>query len=57
MKLDRTVDLRVPQHMANQPRPLPPDNLNPLDWEHYRLDLACWKAMKADCLLYGVLED
>lgn len=53
------VDFRVPMHIAMQPRPQPPVHLIRWHraWFYYYQDLACWKAMKADCLIFGVKEE
>lgn len=42
---------------ANAPRPIKPDNLNPRDWEAYFIDLACWKATKAESMMSGVRDE
>lgn len=47
----------VPARIANLPRPLPPDSIDVKDWLHYYADLACWQAMRADVLRYGIVED
>lgn len=50
-------DHRVESKIANQPPPKPPNVCGwRIEWLHYWEDLACWKAMKADCLLFGVKE-
>lgn len=52
------MDMRVPMHIANKPKPIAPDVLKwTRRYREYLLDLACWKAMKADCFLFGVKED
>ena len=52
------TDFRVPLHIAEQPRPRPPIDLVRWHraWIYYRQDLACWLAMKADCLAFGIKE-
>jgi len=46
---------KVPAHIANQPRPVEPDCEKwTLRYRYYLENLACWKAMKGDCLLDGV---
>lgn len=51
------MSMPVPYHMAIQPRPVKPDCQK---WDrrylYYLEDLACWKAMKADCLMDGIEE-
>lgn len=44
--------------ITNSPAPKKPvDSIFGLDWFYYWTDLACWKAMKADCITFGVYED
>lgn len=51
------IDNRVPLHVANQPAPTAPDKVRwHRDWLYYLQDLACWKAMKMDCLLDGIAD-
>ena len=52
-------DFRVPAHMAAQPRPQPPTHLTwwHREWIYYYEALACWLAMKADCLMDGVRDE
>ena len=53
------TDFRVPLHVAQQPRPTRPNNYLywRKEWEWYWQDLACWQAMKTDCLMFGVKEE
>lgn len=48
--------MAVPQSVANTPRPKPPDNVVAQDWLNYLDDLACWIAMKADVISFGIVE-
>lgn len=52
------ADMRVPVHIANQPRPRSPDcpRLR-MEWLQYYQDLACTLAIRADCLEFGVREN
>jgi len=47
------LDKLTPEQ-ANAPRPEKPDSLDPVAWENYYADLACWKATQAEKLLSGV---
>lgn len=53
------LDLRVPVSIASQPTPTPTNNNLRWrsEWRYFWEDLACWRAMKADCYLYGVDPD
>ncbi len=52
-------DWRVPADIAAQLKPKPPVHLvswHP-NWYYYYQDLACWLAMKTDCLIFGIKEE
>lgn len=52
------IDMRVPVHIANQPRPQPPDCCSwRMEWMYYYHDLACWLAMRSDVLEFGVRKE
>lgn len=49
---------KVSIEQANVPMPTPPNWYAPQYlWEYYFDDLACWRALQADRLMYGIEEN
>ena len=50
-------DFRVTLEQATAPKPKPPNSITLQDWIYYYDDLARWRAIQADRLMYGIKED